>query len=83
MKKFLASTILGLLLFTGISAISTEVASAQRIKRFRFHFRCVGGRRIIITVRTRRTRYTAESYAYGRARARGCVAPRLIRTVRL
>ena len=83
MKKFLAVAFLSVLLFAGISTLATENVNAQSIKRFRFHFRCAHGRRVVITVRTRRYRRHAESYAYSRARERGCVRPNLVRAVRL
>ena len=83
MKKFLAVAFLSVLLFAGISTLATESVSAQHIKRFRFHFRCAFGKRVVITVRTRRHRAAAESYAHERARARGCVRPHLVSAVRL
>lgn len=83
MKKFLAGSLLGLLVFTGLSVFTSAPAGAQSMKRYRIVFRCVGGRRVIVRVRTRRFRRHAIEYARYRARNRGCIAPQLIRAVRI
>ena len=83
MKKFLAVSLLSLLMFAGISSFSTSPVSAGRLKRFKVVFRCFGGRRVVIRVRTHRYRSHAIEFARRRARNRGCIRPHLIRAVRV